>query len=124
MKISVKKADLKVNFGNGKAVLQYTLLDSILKTHFKELMRLTRCYDSKEKTGYITDKDELKFKDLVEKIEKSDSKKARASHEKTAAKAKQRYSKSKCTHDDLGSLGYRHGTTVKCPHFGQMAEVW
>jgi rubrerythrin len=124
MKISVKEADLKVNFGNGRAVLEFKLVDSILKTHFKELMRLARCYDSKEKTGYITDKDERIFKALVEKIEKSNSKRAKASHEKMAAKAKQRYSKSKCTHDDLGSLGYRHGTTVKCPHCGQMAEVW
>ncbi len=29
-----------------------------------------------------------------------------------------------CQHEDLGSLGYTHGTTVKCPHCGNMAEVW
>ena len=29
-----------------------------------------------------------------------------------------------CEHGDLGSLGYRHGDTVKCPFCGQMAEVW
>ncbi len=29
-----------------------------------------------------------------------------------------------CQHEDLGSLGYRHGDTVKCPHCGKMAEVW
>ena len=29
-----------------------------------------------------------------------------------------------CGHEDLGSLGYRHGDTVKCPHCGAMAEVW
>ena len=29
-----------------------------------------------------------------------------------------------CNHEDLGSLGYKHGETVKCPHCGKMAEVW
>lgn len=31
---------------------------------------------------------------------------------------------SECQHEDLGSLGYKHGTTVKCPFCNQMAEVW
>lgn len=29
-----------------------------------------------------------------------------------------------CEHDDLGSLGYTHGSTVRCPHCGELAEVW
>ena len=29
-----------------------------------------------------------------------------------------------CDHADLGSLGYAHGSIVKCPHCGQRAEVW
>jgi len=29
-----------------------------------------------------------------------------------------------CEHEDLGSLGYAHGSVVKCPHCGQRAEVW
>ncbi len=29
-----------------------------------------------------------------------------------------------CDHEDLGSVGYTHGDTVKCPHCGKMAEVW
>lgn len=29
-----------------------------------------------------------------------------------------------CDHGDLGSLGYRHGEFVKCPHCGTMTEVW
>jgi hypothetical protein len=29
-----------------------------------------------------------------------------------------------CDHEDLGSLGYIHGSTVKCPFCGNMAEVW
>ena len=29
-----------------------------------------------------------------------------------------------CQHEDLGSLGYNHGSIVKCPCCGQMTEVW
>jgi hypothetical protein len=29
-----------------------------------------------------------------------------------------------CQHEDLGSLGYTHGSTVKCPNCGKLAEVW
>ncbi len=29
-----------------------------------------------------------------------------------------------CDHGDLGSLGYKHGEVVKCPHCGKPAEVW
>ncbi len=29
-----------------------------------------------------------------------------------------------CEHDDLGSLGYTHGTIVNCPFCGKKAEVW
>ena len=39
-------------------------------------------------------------------------------------KAKPKASASQCDHGDLGSLGYRHGDTVKCPHCGQAAKVW
>lgn len=31
---------------------------------------------------------------------------------------------SDCQHEDLGSLGYRHGDIVICPHCGKRAEVW
>lgn len=124
MKISVKESDLKINFGGARAVLEYTLTDSILKTHFKELMRLTTCYDGKKKSGYITEKEEEGFRALVEKINKSDSKKAKYSHEKTRKKARERYSKPNCDHGDLGSRGYTHGTTVKCPDCGKLATVW
>ena len=33
-------------------------------------------------------------------------------------------SKSSCQHEDLGSLGYKHGTRVKCLHCGSLADVW
>lgn len=29
-----------------------------------------------------------------------------------------------CEHEDLGSLGFNHGDTVKCPHCGTMCQVW
>jgi len=29
-----------------------------------------------------------------------------------------------CDHPDLGSLGYAHGSIVKCPYCGAQAEVW
>lgn len=29
-----------------------------------------------------------------------------------------------CDHGDLGSLGYMHGSIVKCPGCGSMVEVW
>lgn len=29
-----------------------------------------------------------------------------------------------CRHEDLGSMGYVHGTIVPCPHCGQRTEVW
>lgn len=29
-----------------------------------------------------------------------------------------------CDHGDLGSLGYIHGSIVKCPGCGSMVEVW
>lgn len=31
---------------------------------------------------------------------------------------------SSCQHEDLGSLGYKHGDTVICPFCGKLAEVW
>lgn len=40
--------------------------------------------------------------------------------QKTQRKTKKEY----CEHEDLGSLGYTHGTIVTCPHCGQRAEVW
>lgn len=33
-------------------------------------------------------------------------------------------SSSGCEHQDLGSLGYRHGDVVNCPFCGERAEVW
>lgn len=109
-----------------RIVYKYTLVDSILKTHFKMLMRLSSVdgYHSKSKTGYIAEPDKEAFLALVEKIEKSNSKRAKTSHQKSIERKKTASTKIDCNHDDLGSFGYRHGERVVCPHCGQRAEVW
>ncbi|MBL8499571.1 MAG: hypothetical protein JNL77_03140 [Nitrosomonas sp.] len=61
----------------------FVLCDSICKTHFKALMRITKMYDAKTKSGFILDSDLPEFKILADKIEKSDETVARRSHEKT-----------------------------------------
>jgi hypothetical protein len=68
----------------------FTILESIHKTHFKALMKLSKMYDSKEKSGFILDSDIDKFDLLVAKIEKSNSESAKKSHQKTIEKAKAR----------------------------------
>lgn len=54
--------------------------------------------------------DDICLKYSVEKAEYGDKKPAKV--------------KVDCQHEDLGSLGYRHGEVVKCPYCGDMAEVW
>jgi len=107
---------------------KYQLVDSILKTHFKMLMRLTTLkYDYSTREGLIRETDMPDFLELVDKIEKSNNKRCATSHKKSIEKkaAKKHQPKEvQCGHEDLGSLGYRHGETVECPNCGRMAEVW
>ena len=64
--------------------------------------------------------------DLFEAINNSNDKRAATS----ARKAREAYKSRKvsknyhCDHGDLGSMGYQHGTTVKCPDCGELVEVW
>lgn len=37
---------------------------------------------------------------------------------------RKRFMNNDCEHDDLGSLGYKHGTIVNCPFCGKRTEVW
>jgi hypothetical protein len=67
-------------------LLQFTIAESIMKDHFKLLMKLARLYDASTKTGYIVKKDEPDFNALVDIIEKSDSQKCAVSHRKCAEK--------------------------------------
>ena len=104
--------------------IKYTLKDSILKTHFKVLMKISVTYNAKDRKGRIEDKKDAFFA-LVEKIEKSNSKRCKTSHEKAVVNAAKRLrNPSTCEHEDLGSRGHIHGTTVKCNWCGQMAEAW
>lgn len=66
-----------------KAVLKFKIKNSILKTHFKELMRLAKMYDSKEKSGFISKDNQESFLNLVERIEASDNNKCKKSHQKS-----------------------------------------
>lgn len=69
-----------------KAVFKFTIKESILKQHFKDLMRISTHYSKNEKTGYICTKEKENFLELVEKIEKSDSVKCKKSHQKSIQK--------------------------------------
>jgi hypothetical protein len=67
-------------------LVRFQLVDSVLKTHFKTLMKLSRLYDPATKIGYITKENEPEFHALAEKIEASNTEQCRKSHEKTRAK--------------------------------------
>lgn len=69
-----------------KAVLKFFIKESILKTHFKELIKLSAHYSNSDKTGYIKSDQKSDFIELLEKIEKSDSKKCAESHKKSIMK--------------------------------------
>jgi hypothetical protein len=114
----------------------YQILKAITKTHFKKLMKLNintihnyegtkKAYDWKTKTGTVKDIHKDDLQKLAVLINKSSSKRAETSYEKAIEKkAIKSENKSHCEHEDLGSLGYKHGTIVKCPNCGEMAEVW
>jgi hypothetical protein len=127
--LNLKKDDHRFYRWPKLYVYKYKIVNSILKTHYKELMRMAKMINFDEyNTGVIAHKDKEKFEALVAKIEKSSDKRCETSHQK-AIEAK-KVSKSKkdqlesCKHEDLGSLGYRHGERVKCPFCGKMCEVW
>ena len=108
-------------------IFEYKLIDSILKSHFKLLMKISADYSYKTKSGLIEEKDKDVFLALVEKIDSSNDKRCATSHKSSIEKRKQRATEpklSECTHDDLGSLGYIHGDIVNCPMCGQRTEVW
>ena len=115
-------------FNFRKPKYKFSIKSSILKTHFKELMKLSFLYDSKEKSAYISEMNEEDFLILVGKIENSNDKRCATSHKKSVENMKKRWNpekeNSQCEHGDLGSRGYRHGSIVTCPDCGKRAEVW
>lgn len=132
MSLKDKGGNMKINYSEiknenpyvtAKCIYRFKIEKSILKKHYKALARMSMLFNHTERNaGFIRKENKQKFLDLLEEIEKSNSKKAAASHEKAAAKYKKK--NYKCEHEDLGSLGYVHGETVKCPHCGQLAVVW
>jgi hypothetical protein len=130
MKVSTRKINNDDKFAKNylNAVCKFTIEDSILKTHFKMLAKMSKCFSLnpqiKKYEGYITEGDFSKFEELLLKINKVKAATAKKSHERSKANAKKRTAKINCEHEDLGSLGYKHGETVTCPNCGQLAEVW
>ena len=121
--ISINKNHMMVGkrLTGGKVAAQIKIEASLTKTDFKSLMKIIACYNAKERTALVVENNMGKLKSLIEKTNKVNPKIAQKSHDKAKQKAATR---STCDHQDLGSLGYTHGSTVKCPHCGQMAEVW
>ena len=124
-------------YSSDQRIIEYTLVGSVLKTHFKELMKLSECsYNSATKKGLIRESKKTAFLALIERINKVSDKRANASHAKTAAEAVARRSETsdnkyprnpnECEHEDLGSLGYStdFGEKVVCPYCGSLVEVW
>ncbi len=103
---------------------RFEIKKSILKTHFKLLMNLTRFYNKSEKTGYVASENKELFLSLCEKIEKSSDSAAEKSHQKSVEAYKNKIKNTSCDHADLGSLGYKHGSIVSCPNCGKSGRVW
>lgn len=124
-KLSIEKNNPRYRRWTKAYIYQYKIVDSILKSHYKELMRISSCHGwDGYNTGVIKFEDREAFEKLVEKIEKSNDKRCATSHKKAIENKKNRKKAVKCDHQDLGSLGYRHGDRVKCPFCGKMCEVW
>ena len=147
--VHVPHQDIR-RYSTDPRVIKYTLVGSILKTHFKELMKMSDCsYHGGKKKGLIRQSNKRKFLDLVERINKISDERAAASHAKTAAESAQRNARRNeernvrrressdkalnyprdprsCEHEDLGSLGYgaSYGEKVICPYCGSLVEVW
>jgi hypothetical protein len=123
MKIKYNKIQIENPYVSAKCVYKFQIVSDVLKKHYKELARMSMLFNSKERNaGFIRKENEQAFLKLVEEIENSNDKRCASSHKKAAEKYKNR--NAKCQHEDLGSLGYRHGDRVKCPHCGEMAVVW
>lgn len=81
MKIQYKHVDSKdISAKIVKAVFQYELKESIMKEHFKKLMKMTH------NKKYISKNDEKEFLALVSEIENSSSEKCKKSHAKCIEK--------------------------------------
>lgn len=124
MKINYGKISNESSFISSKCNYEFKITSSILKKHYKELARMSMLFNVKEYNhGYIKKENDERFLILINEIKESDNKKCEASHKRAANKYKKAL-KFNCDHGDLGSLGYSHGSKVKCPNCGQITEVW
>jgi DNA-directed RNA polymerase subunit M/transcription elongation factor TFIIS len=124
MKIKYNKIQNENPYISQKCIYEFKIVSSILKKHYKSLARISMLFNSRERNhGFIKKEDEQSFLRLVQEIEDSNNKRCETSHKKAVEKYRKRKSV-KCEHDDLGSLGYKHGERVQCPRCGQMTEVW
>jgi len=123
MKIEYKKIQNENPYISSKCIYEFKIAKDVLKKHYKALARMAMLFNSKERNhGFIKKEDEASFLSIVSEIENSNDKKCSASHKKAAEKYKKNHGN--CQHEDLGSLGYRHGDRVKCPFCGKIVEVW
>lgn len=108
-----------------KCAYKFKIVSSILKKHYKALANMSMLFNAEERNvGFVRKENEQAFLKLIEDIENSNDKRCETSHKKSLEKYKNQKSKIRCEHEDLGSLGYRHGDRVKCPDCGEMCEVW
>ena len=105
-----------------KCIYKFTIVSDVLKKHYKSLAQMAMFF--KKNTGFIKKECAQEFLNMLPEIEGSSDKKCATSHAKAKVTAAKRRNSTKCDHADLGSLEYMHGETVKCPHCGQMTEVW
>lgn len=125
MKIQVEKIRNENPYIIQKCSLKFKIVSSVLKKHYKALARMSMFFNSKEtNVGFIKKGDEDKFYALIKEINNSNDKRCVSSHKKAVEKRRSRKSNSVCEHEDLGSLGYKHGETISCPHCGKKAVVW
>lgn len=125
MKISYQEIRGENPYIQQKCIYSFEIVSDILKKHYKTLARMAMLFNStKRNSGYIKKENAQEFLKLIAEIDSSSDKRCTASHDKAKATAAKRRNSSKCDHDDLGSLGYKHGETIICPFCGQMVEVW
>lgn len=93
--------------------------DALLCKHGMRLIDREASFLNNIKTKRkLTEKQEKWLRDIAKKFDHEIS----GDFQRKASSNVQRVSN--CQHEDLGSLGYTHGTTVVCPFCGQLAEVW
>lgn len=95
MKIQILK---KEKF-RGEDCLFFVINSALLKTHFKDLMRITLGYKSTEKRGCVLEKNEEELRQIMERAEKISASRC----EKSYVKAKENYaikSKNKISFED------------------------